>query len=337
MTDERYILMIHKYLRRELTESEGRAFQQWLEQDPAHRQLLEETQKAWTLSSSFRADYTPDLESGLQALKARIAAEKPSSLRIAARNRSGARRFTYAIAAALLLLVSVLVVWNFWFRPAEMFTASTSSGEHQTILLSDGSSILLNQNSKITYPSFFRGERQVELSGEAYFEIERDPEHPFVITTLKTKTEVLGTSFNLRAYDNEGFTEIEVIEGLVRIGGIAGKQPVDLPKGSRGTYQHVQDTVLADKPKTLNSVYWKDRRLGFKDHELKEAIKEVNARLGINIQINNTSLASCSFTLAIPLSHPDTIVANIADAFSANWNRSEPGEYSITGGSCIQD
>ncbi|WP_170110162.1 FecR domain-containing protein [Flavilitoribacter nigricans] len=327
--------MIHKHLRNELSEADQLVLQNWLDQDPEHRRALEDIERTWDLGARYLATYSPDVEGGLTKLQARIRQDKQSRLTVVSSKKRFNFSFTTAIAAALLFLVAALVVWNFWFTPAEMLIVTTGPGEQKTIPLADGSTVILNENSQLNYPSFFRSDRAVELSGEAYFEINRDEDHTFTIQTSRTKTEVLGTSFNLRAYHNENFTEVEVVKGLVRLADTAGKSPMELNQGSRGTYQHDLGTILSDKPKTLNASYWRERRLRFKGHQLDEAIKEINSRLGMNIQIQNQQISQCSLTLNVALDHPDTIVAVIADIFSATWAKSTDGNYQISGGDCI--
>lgn len=333
MIDERYIIMIHKHLRQELSEADQSTLQDWLEQAPEHRQAFHDLEKAWSLSNEYLASYTPNVEQGLNNLRKRIREDKAPALKLT-HKRQSAFSFSAKIAAGLLFLIAAIVVWNIWFRPADMLVVATGPGEHKSIPLPDGSTVMLNENSQLTYPSFFRSDRQVVLSGEAFFDITRDEAHSFSIQTSNTKTEVLGTSFNLRAYENENFTEVEVVKGLVRLMDKLGTQPLELEEGARGTFRHDDRTILSDKPKTLNANFWQEGRLRFKDHQLTEAIDEINSRLNLHIELLDQQLSSCSFTIGLKLDHPDTIVAVIADIYGANWAKTPDGGYTIKGGNC---
>lgn len=338
MIDERYIILIHKHLRDELNDTDQKTLQHWLDESPEHLRVFQEMDKAWKLSGDYLAGYTPDVERGLATLQKRIRKDQPAALQVVHRQQRVRIGFGSAIAAGLLLLIAALAVWNFWFRPADMLVAATAAGEQKTITLDDGSRVVLNENSQLTYPSFFRSDREVSLSGEAFFEVEHNETQAFTISTSQTNTEVLGTSFNLRAYDNEPYTEVEVIKGLVRLADKAGISPLELEEGVRGTYDHEKKTLLSDQPKTLNAVYWKERRLRFKNHQLIEALEELKSRLNLNVQLGNGALNSCPLTLAIEIDLPKKdIVAVIADSYNASWSGSPEGQYVISGGNCEKE
>lgn len=338
MIDERYIILIHKRLRQELSEEDQFTLQNWLDESSEHQRVFQEMESTWKLSADYLAGYSPNVEQGLASLRKRIQEDQAPVLQVSHRKKRSRISFTSAIAASLLLLIAALAVWNFWFRPAELLMVSTMAGEQKTLTLDDGSVVILNENSQLTYPSFFRHDRQVELSGEAFFEITRDEENSFSINTSKTKTEVLGTSFNLRAYDDELYTEVEVVKGLVRLADFEGLESLDLEEGFRGTYHHREKTLLPDQPKTLNANYWKERRLRFRNHQLSEAIREIQSRLDLEIQIVNPELSACSLTLAIDIDELETnIIATLADIYSASWSETPEGGYIINGGNCDRE
>src|SRR5690606_25369938 len=95
---------------------------------------------------------------------------------------------------------------------------TTPNGGQYQINLSDGTLVLLNAASTLTYPAEFgENTREVILDGEAYFEVTKDPEKPFIVRTAKQRIEVLGTSFNINAYNNETTTKTTLLTGAVRI------------------------------------------------------------------------------------------------------------------------
>ena len=97
-------------------------------------------------------------------------------------------------------------------------TVSTKPGSKSKIQLPDGSQVWLNSDSRITYSERFHGAaREVQLSGEAYFDIIKDKEHPFIIHVNPIDIKVLGTVLNVRSYTNEKNTETELLRGSVEI------------------------------------------------------------------------------------------------------------------------
>jgi Fe2+-dicitrate sensor, membrane component len=97
-------------------------------------------------------------------------------------------------------------------------TVSTKPASKSNIQLPDGTQVWLNADSKISYPEKFLGEtREISLSGEAYFDVVKDPSRPFIIHTNTLDVKVLGTAFNVRSYPDEKTTETALIRGSVQI------------------------------------------------------------------------------------------------------------------------
>jgi transmembrane sensor len=125
------------------------------------------------------------------------------------------------IAAAVLLVLFLSV--NFLFekkgiKPHANNTISTKRGSKSKVQLPDGTEVWLNADSRITYNENFQGsQREVQLSGEAFFDVVRDESRPFIIHTNTIDVKVLGTAFNVRSYENEKNTETSLIRGSVEI------------------------------------------------------------------------------------------------------------------------
>src|SRR6185437_15508137 len=146
---------------------------------------------------------------------------KLSPSRTAAVRRISKNRLAIGVAAAVLAalaLVWLLVQIN--HKPAEQGynTVSTRPGSPSKIQLPDGSLVWLNADSRLTYRNADQGAtREVQLTGEAYFEVAHDPVHPFLIHTATIDIRVLGTSFNVQCYGNERTTETSLFQGSVEV------------------------------------------------------------------------------------------------------------------------
>lgn len=102
--------------------------------------------------------------------------------------------------------------------PREFHTLSVPRAGEYMMVLSDGSRVWLNAKSELKFPvKFDTDKREVFLTGEAYFEVVKDLEYPFIVSTPRTKTTVLGTSFNVMAYQNEAHTEITLESRAVAV------------------------------------------------------------------------------------------------------------------------
>ncbi|QDH81206.1 DUF4974 domain-containing protein [Echinicola soli] len=163
------------------------------------------------------------------------------------------RRFPVAnLAAALLLALAVSYIFHASLHKSpslEMIEKSTAYGQTSTIQLEDGSTIWLNAGSTVSYPKHFPSEsRQVTLTGEAFFEVHPDASRPFEVITPAMTTTVLGTSFNVSAYQKEP-TAITVSSGkvLVQQNTVTASSPL---RGELILYPN-QQAFLAERNSTL--------------------------------------------------------------------------------------
>lgn len=127
--------------------------------------------------------------------------------------------YRWASVAAVLLLV-VLLWRNLDVpHPATMLIVENTQINHiQKVDLPDGSRVWLNHKSKLTYPSDFEDSvRLVALEGEAFFDVKKDAQHPFIVKTDQIQTRVLGTSFNVRAYTSDNSIKVALVEGKVQV------------------------------------------------------------------------------------------------------------------------
>ncbi|MBC7747457.1 MAG: FecR domain-containing protein [Methylotenera sp.] len=122
---------------------------------------------------------------------------------------------TATIAAIGIALIGIVFLFNPEYNHRTIIQ-STAKGEQKTLLLPDGSQILLNANSSLSYSSDFKTKRNLILSGEAYFKVIKNPNRPFIVKSEQFETKVLGTSFTIKAYKNQS-NEIKVLTGIVEV------------------------------------------------------------------------------------------------------------------------
>jgi len=153
-------------------------------------------------------------------------------------------------------------------------TLSTSNGETYKLSLPDGSRIWLNAASTLIYPTSFSSaiKRQVKLMGEAYFEIAKDKTHPFIVETNSQRVEVLGTHFNISAYQDEPLTKTTLMEGSVRISNPSQSQLL-----KPGEQAIVNGRDIAVVPGDLEEALdWKNGKIVFNDETLSTIMKKIS-------------------------------------------------------------
>ena len=160
------------------------------------------------------------------------------------RNRRLYLTRTFAAAAAVVLLC--LSVWTayLYMQPATIQTVSTLA-ETRTVHLPDGTSVTLNHYSSLSYPERFKSDnREVELSGEAYFEVSKDPKHPFIVQTETIDVQVLGTHFNVDAYPDNPDVKTTLLTGSVAVSNKNNSIRMVLKPNEVAIYNKVEDFAM---------------------------------------------------------------------------------------------
>ena len=153
-----------------------------------------------------------------------------------------------------------------------MNTMTTPIGGQYQLRLADGTTVWLNAASSITYPTSFPGEtREVSITGEAYFEVAKNPRKPFVVLFNKERVEVLGTSFNINSYPEEGASRTTLVEGAVKIS--RGKQELLLHRSEQAV---AHDKFVINKAADISQVLaWKNGTFNFNGQDFAESMRQL--------------------------------------------------------------
>jgi len=194
-------LYIVDYLTGQLSEEGSQVLAQWVQESEENRKHFIRMREAWMGSSII--EHTYDGEMAFLRFKKRVLnisnVSKSTWIQRHQSNIRGAMRWAAAILLPVLLTCTTIMYFNISnLRDGEM-VASTTMGETSTLLLPDGTQVMLKENSQLSYSSsdFAHGNRTIQFQGSAYFHVSSDAEHPFLITTEKERVRVLGTEFFL--------------------------------------------------------------------------------------------------------------------------------------------
>ena len=166
--------------------------------------------------------------------------------------------------------------------------------------LQDGSRVTLNSNSELSYPEKFRGgKREVLLKGEAFFEVERNPDKPFRVSIEhKAMVEVLGTSFNIRSEQSGEAIKVLVVEGRVAFTGTTKERPgMILEKDEQATMTH--GTLRRDKVVNKNMLSWKTGILCFDQSFIGDVVAELEVHYMRDIILDEDIPRDLKFTSTI--------------------------------------
>jgi ferric-dicitrate binding protein FerR (iron transport regulator) len=200
------------------------------------------------------------------------------------------------IAAVLLLPALFLMgyLMNKHFGQSEQFAyqeISTPYGAISHVSLPDGSSVWLNSGSQLKFPSIFRGnERHVFLSGEGYFTVHSDKQHPFIVETAKMSVRATGTRFNVEAYLSDTIVAVTLVEGIVGVNA-KNKTHTTLNPNQRIIFNSNSHTYSLTNTDVQQWILWKEGKLVFRDEPLDEVFKRLGRAFNVDISIKDKFIA----------------------------------------------
>ena len=167
----------------------------------------------------------------------------------------------------------------------------TRNGEIKEITLPDKSIVKLNNSSKIEYPiNGFKGEeRVIKLSGEAYFEVTHNSQKPFIVKTDNFTVKVLGTSFNVKAYQIAENQNVSVVTGKVKLTTKGGNHEIFLSKGETAMINS-KTKMLSKVNSKPNLLKWIVGTLVFDGDKFDEIVQKISLHFDVNIKINNKKI-----------------------------------------------
>ncbi|MDB5156001.1 MAG: anti-FecI sigma factor, FecR [Mucilaginibacter sp.] len=161
-------------------------------------------------------------------------------------------------------------------------TMTTPNGGQYQLTLADGTKVWLNATSSIRYPTAFTGKiREVTITGEAYFEVTHNNEHPFRVIANGQVIEDLGTEFNVNAYDDEPVVKTTLIKGSVRV--VKGSSNALLKPGQAAITKIQRGDIQVENVDTDEAAAWKNGQTLFNDEDIKMIMRQVARWYNVNI------------------------------------------------------
>ena len=326
--------LIAKYLSGNIGLQEREALLSWAEEHDDNKKFFDEMIQLWGSVEEEATDFDVNMGQAWQKIASQTSpVEKVTHPQEAVIKPLLGRKMFLRIAAAVLFLVVATYLWP---NDSELIFLQTAANESTQVDLPDGTKIWLNQNSQLSYSIPFN-KRNVKLEGEAFFEVERMEDSPFTITGGETKTRVLGTSFNVRAYSNEDKVMVTVTSGKVQfeLDKESGKGVI-LEKGDAGVFakeiKQVEKVVADD----INVLSWKTKSLNFEETPLKEVCAAMERHFGIKIEIKNPALELCSFNGVYGQPNVDDLVETLKFSMNVNIER-QNNVYVVSGEGCEKE
>ena len=191
-------------------------------------------------------------------------------------------RYAAAIVGVMVLAAGLA----YWFRnkAEELVVASAAHGQVREMLLPDGTKVWLNQSSVLKYPRAFEGkERHVYLDGEAYFEVARNHEKPFMVKSPAMDVRVLGTSFNIKCRPDNSFAETTLIEGEVEVKDKSDKGRITLLPGQKAVLNRVTGRMQVKQVDPKMEIVWHNDLIPFEKSSIFQIAAALERFYGVKI------------------------------------------------------
>ncbi len=289
--------IISKYFQKQATAEELAKLEQWLAENKENEILLADAFNVYTVTDSVPEPMSPDLEKAWQRINRRIAQRRLPL-------KQWALKIKYAAAIAAILFIGFLSSWFLLGVKNNQILQQqtevvTPMGQKSMVVLPDSSIVWLNSGSSLKYNGSFNvKEREVVLTGEAYFEVHKNTSKKFRVKTGILYVDVYGTAFNVKNHNDDKFQEITVAEGRVGIAGKSGEIR-QLTRGEQAVLDKASNKIAFTKnvPGIISA--WKNDELIFDNTPLEEAIKYLERWYGVHITIDNAMKGKHSYTFKV--------------------------------------
>lgn len=292
-------ILIARFLADEATPEETDCLWKWIETSDDNRRYFLKCRNVWdALNPAFLAD-SIDIENAENRILSSIhKGNRVSGLRTLLRRLS---RIWQQVAAALIIPIAACAIYFAWHNNTKKTTdipyisISTTYGSTSSTTLPDGSKVWLNSNSSITYPREFSSDlRRVTLVGEAYFQVEADKKHPFVVYVDGIDVTATGTQFNVNAYPGtKERVSVTLVEGKVNVN-VANKGNYNLTPGDhlvdRDGNVEISCSTPADK-----YCAWRDGVLDFKGDTLQDILNRLQQIYPVRFVVEDPTVAAYHF------------------------------------------
>ncbi|MDE6347903.1 MAG: FecR domain-containing protein [Bacteroides sp.] len=317
--------LLPRYCEGIATEEERRLVESWIQESEEHRRIVKQMEMLYLAADTVYVMNKVNTEKALAKVKGkRIGKGKVAWWEWAKR-----------VAAVLFLpLLAAFFVQYYGGKGkvVQMLEARTNPGMTTSLVLPDSTVVYLNSESSLRYPSTFKGSnaRKVELSGEAFFEVTKDAKKRFIVATShQSQIEVLGTSFNVEAYEDMPDVSTTLIEGKVNFSfqSDGRRRQVALKPGQKAVYDSSNGAINLHKTSGETETSWKDGKIIFNNTPLKEALYILGKRYNVVFTQTNVRLDE-SFTGTFTSQRLERILEYFRLASGIRWRYIDGKEMS---------
>ena len=253
---------------------------EWLEDSDENKKVYQELLKIWQITGSFPERFSPNRPKAWQKVQQHIHSQKKKYFLY--------RRIGQIAAAIIVVFLSVWTGTEIdnWKQKSQFTEVFSPAGQKTRIILPDSSIVLLNGNSQIRYSRNFNDKnRTIELKGEGYFEVRKDLSKQFIVSATELNVKVFGTSFNVKAYENDQTVEVGLTEGKIGIDRNE-REIIQLTPGQVATFYKKEQQMNVGRMDASLVTAWTRQEMIFEEDPLEEIIKYMERWYGVDIKVS---------------------------------------------------
>ena len=322
--------ILKKFFRNECSEKEIEQLSHWMNDENEQTEIEHLIDELWYQSEALPESVDVNSDKIFEQVQQKI--NQQGNKKVYRRKRAHSFLFNdknvfrkMAKIAAVFLLPVLLLTAGYYLvnhhseNKIAFNTVIVPKGQKKVITLSDGTRVWINSGSTFRYPKTFKGKnREVQLTGEAFFDVTHNQKHPFIVSTNEVNIKVLGTVFNVSAYPDDHSITTTLVRGRV----VAYRKSASETLGNRVFLFPGQEAKYssAEQRFTLTTVNagkagsWKSGNLMFNNTPLTEVVKKLNRWYNVNIQIQDTTIETYLYSVNFknkPLKTVEEILSEI--------------------------
>lgn len=285
---EKYEQLIARYLNGECNGTEKADLHRWLETSEENRKLFFGVKDAWDAAAAVDKQTEVAL---LQFYK------KAASKNGAAQSVKMWKRISSVAAVLVFGLLSFFAFHMLKQHQSDLLTLNVPMGSKSELVLADGTRVVLNAGSKLTYPGVFETEhREITLEGEAFFEVSANKLHPFIVNTSDYKVRVTGTRFNVCSYADNSYSTVTLAEGKVDIHLKNNKKAIDVEPGQQFKLDRDRRKYSLTETDVNATLSWKDGEFSFREVQFSDLVKRLERWYNVKLHYTAPELGEMKYS-----------------------------------------
>jgi ferric-dicitrate binding protein FerR (iron transport regulator) len=245
------------------------------------------------------------------------------------------------LAATFIGIVMVAGIYFFISQVHGVTVYKTIAGQKTTIKLPDNTIVTLNANSSLSYRGDWKEEnlRSVTLTGEAYFKVTSNAQKPFVVNTSDISIRVLGTTFNVKSYDEDEAVETTLVEGKVIIEKArahAETESVELLPDQKAIFSKNSKQIVLENVKPESEAAWITGSLVFEDEPFSQIVKDLERWYGVKIIVKDKASLQCRFNARIGNESLEEVLNLFSLSENVKYSIQDGNQVWIDGSLCDQ-